>query len=313
MMMLAPLCWLDITKKLNLLGISTIMGNQTLEKTTDNALKVLKISGLDHIDVVAGQRKSILGVIAACPEIHGDSGLDTAHGVMPNIQTKGPINEVAVVRMNRIISQSKTPVTLIATAALTNYALLITVFPEIMKKIDKIIVLGGAIGVGNIGPVMEWNILVDPHAAKIVFESGLKIVQIPLEVTHTCLVTDNIIKELKSWNTPFSALLVDLLYFFAKAYKEVFNFDYPPLHDPLAVAYAIQPELFETHFVRVDIETISELSRGQTICDIFHRTGKPKNVHLAIKVDVPKFWDLMIDAFKQSNLNSPLNTPPSKL
>jgi inosine-uridine nucleoside N-ribohydrolase len=300
-------------KNLNLLGISTIMGNQTVEKTTDNALKVLKLSGLDHIDVVAGQNKSILGVIATCPEIHGDSGLDTVHGVIPNVQTKGPIKEKAIIHMNRIISQSKTPVTLIATASLTNYALLITVFPEIMKKIDKIIVLGGAIGVGNIGPVMEWNIMVDPHAAKIVFESGLKIVQIPIEVTHTCLVTDSIIKELQSWNTPFSALLVDILMFFAKTYKEVFNFESPPLHDPLAVAYAIQPELFETHFVRVDIETISNLASGQTICDIFHRTGKPKNVHLAVKVDVPKFWDLMIDAFKQSNLKSTLNKPNSKL
>jgi len=293
--------------KLRLLGISTIMGNQTVEKTTDNALRVIELAGLRHIDVVKGQSKPILAPLATCPEIHGSSGMDTIHGSFPKIDTKHTLPDKAILHIYRVLSQSPEPVTLIATGALTNFALLIVLFPEIMPKISRIILIGGAIGIGNIEPVSEWNILIDPHAAKIIFESGLTIVQIPLEVTHTVLVTQDILKEIRSLNTPFSGLLVDLLLFFAKTYKDVFNFNDPPLHDPIAVAFAIEPEIFETVYVRVDIETKSELSSGQTVCDLYHRTGKPKNVHLALKVNVPRFWQIMLDALRISDSISPLN------
>jgi len=268
------------------------------------------MSGIQHVDVVAGQGKPLIRHLDVCPEIHGDSGLDTEKGSFPKIYTKAPINQKGILYMYQIISQCPDQVTIIAIAGLTNVALLLTIFPEIKSKIDKIVLLGGAMGIGNIGPVMEWNIMVDPHAAKIVFESGLKIVQIPLEVSHTCLVTQEIQSELKTWNTPFSFLLVDLLTFFAKTYKEVFKFDYPPLHDPLAVAYVIAPEIFTTEFMRVDIETNSELSSGQTVCDVYHRSAKPKNVHLATKVDVGAFWKLMMAAWKSANSKSPLNIRP---
>jgi len=245
--------------------------------------------------------------LSICPEIHGNSGLDTINGTLPDVPLKEPIKEKAIIHMYKIISQSQEPVTILATAALTNIALLITIFPEIKQKIKQIILLGGAMGTGNISPVAEFNILVDPHAAKMIFESGLKIIQIPLEVSHTCLVTDDIIKEIKSWNTPFSVVLIDLLMFFAKTYKEVYGFQDPPLHDPLTVAYAINPDIFETRFLRVDIETNSELSKGQTVCDIHHRTNKQKNVHVAMKVNVSKFWEMLLHSLKIANQQSILN------
>jgi len=294
--------------KIDLLGISTVMGNQTLEKTTANALKIISLAGLRHIDVVAGQGRPLIKNLDICPEIHGDSGLETDKGVFPNVETKEPIQEKGIIHIHKVITQCPEKVTIIATACLTNIALLLILYPEIKLKIEQIVIMGGAMGIGNCGPVMEWNIMVDPHAAKIVFESGLKVVQIPLDVTHTCLVTKDILNHLQSWNTPFSLFLIDLLTFFAKAYKQVYDFDDPPLHDPLAVAYVIEPEIFKTVFMRVDIEINSDLTSGQTVCDVYHKSARPKNIHLATKVDVKMFWKLMLEAWKLSDEKSPYNT-----
>jgi len=211
---------------------------------------------------------------AECPEIHGDSGLDAKD---PSLTfppcPKEALDTNAFVHMNQVICSSPTPVTIIATAALTNIAILLRAFPDVTKNIEQIVLLGGCIGTGNIGPVMEWNIMIDPEAASIVFNCGLKVVQIPLEVTHTVLVTEEIQNTLTSWNTPFSLLFCSLLRFFEETYSKVFNFQHPPLHDPVAVAYVINPEIFKTDFVHVDIETQSSFSSGQTICDLFRRTG----------------------------------------
>jgi inosine-uridine nucleoside N-ribohydrolase len=141
----------------------------------------------------------------------------------------------------------------VATGCLTNFALLLSVFPEIKQKIEKIVLLGGAVGIGNISPCAEFNILIDPEAAKIVFDSGVEIVMVPIEVTHTALVTPSVISRVKALDSPFGQLCVDLLNFFGETYKRVFYFDFPPLHDPLAVAYVIEPSLFVTRHLRVDI------------------------------------------------------------
>jgi len=154
-------------------------------------------------------------------------------------------------------------------------------------------------------PAAEWNIMVDPEAAKIVFESGVDLVMIPIEVSHTALVTEEIIKRISMMNSQFSELLVDLLLYFKQTYKDVFKFDNPPLHDPLAVAYVIDPTLFKTELMRVDIETMSPLCRGRTLCDIYHMSYAPKNVNVALSVNVTKFWDLLLDALALANAKSP--------
>lgn len=209
--------------------------------------------------------------------------------------------------MERAIRECDRPVTLVCTAALTNVALLFKVFPEIKTRIAEVIVLGGSIGTGNIGPVTEWNMMIDPEATRIVFESQVRLIQIPLEVTHTALVTPEILERFQSLDSNFSRLFVDLLLFFRSTYKEVFFFESPPLHDPLAVAAAIDPSLFEFKHVHVDIETQSEFASGQTICDMYGITRKPRNVHLALKVNVPQFWNLLLEAFVKANEISPMN------
>eukprot|EP01129_Flabellula_baltica_P005420 TRINITY_DN1968_c0_g1_i1.p1 TRINITY_DN1968_c0_g1~~TRINITY_DN1968_c0_g1_i1.p1 ORF type:complete len:340 (+),score=74.09 TRINITY_DN1968_c0_g1_i1:42-1022(+) len=294
---------------INLLGISTIMGNQTVDKTTRNALVTLAIAGIQNVDVVKGQSKSIMRNIDACAEIHGESGMDVGPNVkFPDVEINEPVDAKGVVYMYEKISAHTGPVTLVCTGALTNAALLVTLYPEVLEKIEEIVLMGGAIGVGNMSPVAEWNIMVDPEAAKIIFECGAKVVMVPTNVTHTVLVTKEILESIKNFNTPFGTLMGDLLTFFGQSYDEMFNMPEPPLHDPVTIAYLINPELFEIKHLRVDIETVSPLASGQTIVDIFNMTDRPKNAYVALKVDVSGFWELMLDALSKANEHSPLNT-----
>jgi inosine-uridine nucleoside N-ribohydrolase len=295
---------------IHLLGISTVAGNQTVEKTTINALRILAAADIPNIDVVMGQAKPLMRPGRACPEIHGDCGLGTKSGSQfPIIPTRPRLQKKAIVHMYDVISQEADgSVTLVATAALTNVALLLTVYPEISVKLKEIVIMGGSLGLGNTGPVQEFNIQCDPEAAKIVFESGLHLVMVPIQVTHTCVVTEEVIEGLeRSLQSPFGKLMIDLLHFFATTYRDVFSFLHPPLHDPLTIAYVINPSIFKTKFYRVDIETGSELSAGQTVVDVWGQSAKPKNVWVAEQVDVPAFWKMMHDAWTAANRTSPLN------
>jgi len=246
--------------KLKLLGISTVAGNQSVEKTTQNALTILNLAGLSYIDVVPGQATPLLRPSKVCPEIHGSSGLDCS--IPLPTPKKKCLFKKAIIHMSEVIAEYPEPVTLIATGCLTNYALLLSIYPELKGRIKELVLLGGAMGIGNISPVAEFNILLDPEAAKIIFESGIRIVMIPLEVSHTVLVTQKILERISSLgSTLFSKIMIELLVFFSDTYKKVFKFEYPPLHDPLAVSYVIDPSIFDTELMRVDIEITSELSR----------------------------------------------------
>ena len=205
------------------------------------------------------------------------------------------------------LKASATPVTIIATGPLTNIALLLINYPHVTKYIEKIVFMGGAIGSGNTGPAAEFNIQVDPEAAHVVFESNIPLYMVPLEVTHTALITSNVLDSIKSLNSNFSQIIVDLLLFFQSTYQRVFRMEEPPLHDPCAVAFVISPDLFECRLMRVDVERASALSYGQTVCDIYDMSSKRKNVHVCTKMDVDKFWAMMIESIRKADLWSPIN------
>ena len=190
---------------LSLLGISTVSGNQSLDKTTLNAAKVLVIAGLEHVSVTPGQARPILSLPFHDAEIHGKTGLDgtdllpSADEVPAGIVRR---DDKGVLAMARAIMASERPVSLVATGALTNVALMLQLFPEAKPHIREVVLMGGAVGVGNRGSVMEFNILCDPEAAAVVFESGLKVVMVPLEVTHTALITEAVLEEIRALGTP---------------------------------------------------------------------------------------------------------------
>ncbi|EFA83639.1 N-D-ribosylpurine ribohydrolase [Heterostelium album PN500] len=298
------------SKSLKLLGISTVVGNQTVEKTTINALKVCAISGLSDVEVVKGAANPLMRPSMVCPEIHGDSGLDSS--VVWSVDTKSPLEKNAIVHMYDTIRstflETGKLTTIIATAALTNVALLFSVFPDVKSMVESVTLLGGAMTVGNMTPVAEFNILVDPEAAKIVYDSGVKIFMVPLEVSHKALITKQILERIQSLdNSYFITLSIELLKFFTQQYMNLFGMESPPLHDPLAVAAVINPSMFTTRLLRVDIECKSDLCAGQTVCDVWNFSNKPKNVHVATDVDLPAFYDMLIDSIDKSNKQSCLN------
>ncbi len=214
------------------------------------------------------------------------------------------------------------------TGALTNAALLVSVFPELVPLLS-IVFMGGAMGAGNTGPVAEFNIQTDPEAASIVMDCGAEVLMVPLEVTHTALVTPAVLARIRSGGgsaaaesdatalapaappseaaSRFRRIICELLLFFAASYKRVFSFDSPPLHDPCAVAAALRPELFTLRRMRVDVETVSPLSAGQTVCDVWGHSALPPNVVVATAMDVPAFWALMQAALDAADARSPLN------
>ena len=159
----------------------------------------------------------------------------------------------------------------------------------------------------NAGPVQEFNTMTDPHAASIVFNSGVPTTLVPIDVTHTVLASPNIVSRISCLKTPFSECVVDLITFFASTYKSVFQFDCPPMHDAVAVAYVSDPQIFVAEMLRVDVELCSSFSKGQTVCDVWGQTGRPPNIRVARHVQVLVCWDVIMEAIESCNRTSPLN------
>lgn len=303
-----------------LLGVSTVAGNQAVEKVTDNALRVLAAAGLERVPVVMGQSKPLMRPAVHCPQIHGESGLDGPLGgpILPP-SPHSPIPGKAVVVMFETIrdwssiNNGTTKVQLVATGALSNVALLLMIYPEVAEMVD-VVLMGGCLGTGNTGPVVEFNIQTDPEAAAVVFSSGVSVTMVPLEVTHAALVTKEVQQRIGAPGPhPFLDLIIELLVFFAEMYRKTFMFENPPLHDPCAVAYVIAPELFTVEHLRVDVETCSPLSAGQTVVDIWKQSGRPPNAYVCMSMDVKKFWELMVTAVHDAATQSPLQASPRVL
>ena len=170
--------------------------------------------------------------------------------------------------------------------------------------------MGGCIGIGNIIPGSEFNFMNDPDAAHIVFTCPniLRLAMVPIELTHTVCVTSKVSEQLRSLASPFSSILSHLLDFFTTTYKQVFQFDEPPLHDPCAVAYAADKDLFEEQLMHVDIERTSEHCQGRSVCDVFDMHRKEKNCFVVMKIKkVEQFWNMMYKAIELADKRSPLN------
>ena len=297
--------------ELRLLGVSTVHGNQSLPKTTANALRVLHACGA-RVPVVPGAPKPLLRPAVACPEVHGESGLDTLPGShsMPEASQGAATHSPAVVCMADAV---RAGAVLVCTGALTNAALLLSVYPELAVAQTRIVFMGGSLGEGNTGAVAEFNIPLDPEAAQLVITSGVTCVMVPLQVTHTAIVTPEVLARVRGGThdapaTRFRETIASLLLFFSDTYAREFGFTHgPPLHDPVAVAYVIDPACFETQLMRIDVECASTLAAGQTVWDRWKQSGRPPNVRVATKVDVSRFWGLMLDAIARADGASPLN------
>ena len=285
---------------IDILGITCVAGNATLENTKKNALKVCSLIGKINIPIYSGASKPLIYDLVTAEHVHGKSGLDT-DGAPISISDGYEIEKLnAVDFIINTCHQQSEPIYLCPLGPLTNIAMAISKDPTIKTKIKEIVFMGGAaMCLGNITPSAEFNIYVDPHAANIVLNSGIKTVMFGLDVTHKVNVNDKIIDDIKNNNNKSSILFADLMNFYSKTHREVFDIDESPLHDPCVVGYLIDENLFSGKFVNVQVEEDSNLTRGKTVTDWVKVTNRKPNCNVMIDANSDKFFSILKHELKK--------------
>lgn len=278
--------------ELDVLAVTTSAGNQTPDKTLNNALRILTLLGRDDIPVAAGAPKPLARELIIADNVHGESGLDGPKLPDPAF---APQRMTGIELMAKCLRESPEPVTLVPTGPLTNIALLLAAHPELKPKIARIVLMGGAAGAGNWTPAAEFNIYVDPEAADMVFKSGIPITMCGLDVTHEAQVMDEDIERVRAITNPVAQCVAGLLDFFMIYHRDPkWGFAGAPLHDPCTIAWLLAPELFHGVECRVDIETRGKHTVGMTVVDRYGLTGKPANALVLLGLDRPGFIDLLV-------------------
>ena len=274
---------------LELLGITVVAGNQTLENTQRNALRVVQHLGLD-IPVYAGCGQPMVRDKVTAGDIHGETGLDgpVFDPLTRKIEAEHAVNYIVKTLMN-----SDEKITMVTTGPMTNLGMAIRMEPKILDKIQEIVCMGGSYANGNVTPAAEFNILADAEAAHVCISSGLPITMVGLDVTRKALCYPNIVERMRKIGNKASVLFADLMAFFCKTQKEVYGWEGGPLHDPITIAYLIDPTVITTKPMNVTVDTSSPQSYGRTNCDYFGYMKKKENVNVGIDIDVEKFWDLV--------------------
>jgi inosine-uridine nucleoside N-ribohydrolase len=273
--------------EVELLGVTTVAGNQTLDKTTANAIRILEFSGRTDIQVAAGADRPLLRAQYVAAEVHGETGLDGPD--LPPAQSE-PVAQHAVDFLAERIRSSERPVTLIPTGPLTNVALLLALHPD--ARPARIVLMGGAIAEGNVTPAAEFNIWCDPEAAARVFSSGLDVTMVGLDVTHKALFTPAHVGRLAG---RVGEMVAELLRFYGNFHRKVYGFEGSPIHDAVAMAHVLDSGLVETLERNVEIDTESELCRGRTVVDLWRRTARELNARVGVDIDSDGFVELLIE------------------
>ena len=268
-------------------GITTVGGNQTLEKTTANALKILELAGRTDIPVAAGAAGPLERTLRTAANVHGESGLDGPDLPPP---TTRPVDAQAWELLDELIEPG---VVLVPTGPLTNVALLLRHRPDIRDRLERIVWMGGAIAEGNVTPAAEFNAFVDPEAAALVFGSGIDVTMIGLDVTHQALFGPAHAERLRGAGRAGKAV-AELADFFLEFHRQRYRFEGAPIHDAMAVAHVIDPTLVETLRCNVEIETRSQHCDGRTVVDRWLVLDAPRNADVGIGVDADRFLELLV-------------------
>ena len=281
-------------KEINLLGLTTVAGNVPLNLTVKNARIVCELAKMEDISIFRGCEKPLIRNLVTAEHVHGKTGLDgiiLPEPTMPVKETHAVDFIIETIRKNPINS-----ITICALGPLTNIALALKNAPDIAEKIKQIILMGGAyFEVGNITPTAEFNIYVDPEAAKIVFNSGIKLTILPLDVTHKALISEDRVKVLEKIGTPVAKAVAGWTNFFERFDKEKYGSIGAPLHDPCVVAYLLDPSIFTGRYINVEIETVSDLTRGMTVADWWQVTDREPNALFIGDLDSDRFFRLLTE------------------
>jgi inosine-uridine nucleoside N-ribohydrolase len=270
--------------EVDLVGVTTVHGNQTLEKTTDNALRVLALVGREDVPLAMGADRPLVREPHVAAHVHGDSGLD---GPELPARASEPVEQHAV---DFLVERVGPDTVLVPIGPLTNVALAL----DRGLRPARIVLMGGAIAEGNMTPAAEFNIWADPEAAQRVFHAGVPVTMIGLDVTHRALLTPALAERFRAAGRvgTFVAELVD---FFKQYHLRTYGWDGAPIHDAVALAHAFRPELVRTQHLNVEVETESELCRGRTVVDLWSRTERPANAEVGVDIDADGFFELLLE------------------
>ena len=271
--------------EVELLGVTTVHGNGTLERTTDNALRVLELAGRSDVPVARGADRPLARQLTTAAHVHGESALD---GPVLPAATATPVEQHAV----EFLLEHVTPETVVVPVGpLTNVALAL----EQGLRPARIVLMGGAIAEGNMTPAAEFNIWADPEAAQQVFHAGVPVTMVGLDVTHKALLTP-------AWSERFrdagrlGVFVAELVDFFKQYHARTYGWDGAPIHDALALAQVIRPGLVQTEHRNVEVELDSELTRGRTVVDLWRRTDRAPNADVGVAVDSAAFFELLLES-----------------
>ena len=277
----------------DILAVTSVGGNQTIEKTTYNSLRVCTLIGL-HAPVVRGCYHPLNTEQMNAPTVHGESGLDGPALPEPAFDVE-PISGIEL--WAQVIRNCKEKVTIVSTGPLTNTAAFLLAHPELKDRIERISLMGGGLLFGNWTPATEFNILVDPKEKKIVFESGVPILMSGIDVTEKALIKPADFERIRALNNPVSDIVWQWLEFFYQFHKTM-GYEGAPMHDPCAVMVLTHPEIFTIRDFYVQIETCGDLCKGATIPDWNGILGKAPNASCLMDVDREVFVDYLIDSIK---------------
>ncbi len=278
--------------ELDVVGVTTVAGNVGLDRTSDNALRICELAGRDDVPVHAGCPGSILRPRSDARHVHGETGLD---GVDLPPPASAIADRHAVDFLIETCAARPGDVTLCAMGPLTNVALAMIKDPGIVDNVDEIVLMGGAIGAGNVTPSAEFNIYVDPHAAAVVFASGAPLTMIGLDVTHQAIVTPERLDAVRAIDTSVGRAAAGLLDHYHRVDLERYGVAGSPLHDPCVIAYLLQPELFSGREAFVEVETRNEATMGRTVVDLWNATGREPNATVIERIDADGFFELLIE------------------
>ncbi len=280
--------------EIELVAVTTVHGNQTIDKVTRNALAIARIAGITGIPFAAGAHRPLVRTAEVAESIHGSSGLDGPELPQP-LFAPDPRHAVDLI-IDTIMAAPAQTITLVPTGALTNIALAVRKEPRIASLVKEVVLMGGGYHVGNWSAAAEFNIVIDPEAAHIVFNESWKLTMVGLDVTHQALATPEVVAAIAAVDTAPARFVVELLDFFGSTYRHAQGFEHPPVHDPCAVALVIDPSVMTVVRVPLDIELAGTLTLGMTVADFRTEAPEECTTHAATALDVARFWGMIVDA-----------------
>lgn len=283
--------------EIELVAVTTVHGNQTIEKVTRNALAVATVAGITGVPFAAGAHRPLVREVEVADSIHGDSGLDGP--TLPEPAFAADERHAVDLIIDTIMQNEPGTITLVPTGALTNIALAVRKEPRIASRVKEVVLMGGGYHVGNWSASAEFNIVIDPEAAHIVFNEPWKLTMVGLDLTHQALATPDVVAAIAAIGTAPARFVVELLEFFAHSYQDAQGFDYPPVHDPCAVALVIDPSVMKVVRVPLDVELTGTLTLGMTVADFRETAPSDCTTYAATDLDHAKFWALIVDALER--------------